>query len=129
MEKYINFDEINQTLYNYRNKKIHLREVLEYFQVEFFHNWVYSRCSDKLTDIVSVEEASIYCLLNYRDELTPLLSYPELADWKQLCDYVETLYSKNHPRFVSEIPNEELYRVSKIDWDTYDQTLRGVLVG
>jgi hypothetical protein len=128
-ETYINFDDMNKILSDYRAKKIHLKEVLEYFQVEFFYNWVYDKCSDDLIDLVTAEEASIYCLFNYRDQLTPLLTYPELAAWKQLCNYVEVLYYKDHPRYVAEIPDEELYRVSNIDWDTYDQTLRGVPVG
>jgi len=80
---------INNMLTKYRYKKLHLKELLEFFQAKHFYNWVYDECSDALTEIVTVEEASIYCLLNYRDEFTPLLTYPELAAWKQLCHYVE----------------------------------------
>jgi hypothetical protein len=130
-ETYMNLDDINNILSDYRAKKIHLKEVLEYFQVEFFHNWVYSNCTDALTEIVTVEEASIYCLLNYRDQLTPLLTYPELAAWKQLSDYVEVLYRKDRYSYESyggEIPDEEMFRVSNINWDTYDLWIRPIHV-
>ncbi len=130
-ETYMNLDDIDKILSDYRAKKIHLKEVLEYFQVEFFHNWIYSECSDDLIKMVTVEEASIYCLLNYRDQLTPLLTYPELAVWKQLNDYVEVLYHKdkyNHETCNFEIPDEEMFRVSNIDWDTYDLHLRPIPV-
>jgi len=132
-ETYMNLDEIDQILSDYRAKKIHLKEVLEFFQVEFFHNWVYNECTDELTEIVTVEEASIYCLLNYRDQLTPLLTYPELAKWKQLCDYVEILFHKdkyNRRLTVADVGfnDEEIWRVSNINWDTYDQYLRPVIV-
>lgn len=128
-ETYMNLDEIDQILSDYRAKKLHLKEVLEFFQVEFFHNWVYSNCTDELTEIVTVEEASIYCLLNYRDQLTPLLTYPELAKWKQLCDYVEVLYNKNRRSLRNSDSfgfNDELFRVSNINWDTYDLWIRPV---
>ena len=132
-ETYINFDDMNKILSDYRAKKIHLKEVLEYFQVEFFYNWVYDKCSDDLIDLVTAEEASIYCLFNYRDQLTPLLTYPELAAWKQLCNYVEVLYYKdkyNHKLTVVNVGfnDDELWRVSNINWDTYDQQLRPVRI-
>lgn len=79
---------INNMLTKYRYKEIQLKELLDFFQAKYFYNWVYHECSDLLTTVVTEQEASIYCLLTYRDEFISLLVYPELAEWKRLCHYV-----------------------------------------
>jgi hypothetical protein len=121
---------INTVLTKYRYKKIHLKELLEFFQAEYFYNWVYANCSEELTKLITEEEASIYCLLIFRDHFTSLLTYPELADWKQLCDYVETLYNRDRCYKICNpaVINYEACKVSKINWETYSFCLRSAVV-
>ena len=119
---------INNMLTKYRYKKIHLKELLEFFQAKYFYNWVYADCSPTLTEVVTEQEASIYCLLMYGNYFTPLLTYPELAAWKQLCHYVEFLYMKDcQSNFAYDRPLVDRLdyiskydKVSDIDWITYD---------
>ena len=117
--------EMDQVLTKYRNKQITLKELLGYFQVEWFCNYAYVEGSDEFVEVVTEEECSIHSLLSGYTGLSNLLKYSELAKWRQLCGYVEVLHKKDLQNQCKFSPSELIrHKVSEINWDEYHKMLR-----
>ena len=113
--------EINKTLTNFISKKISLKELLEYFQIEYFLDYGYTICSYYFTTRVTMEESSINSLFGpYQN----ILKYPALRKWKELCDKVDFWYNLDRRGCTLFPINYIRHKVSEIDWSMYEFHLR-----
>ena len=116
--------EINTVLNKYRNKRISLKELLEYFQVEYFLDYGYTTCSDFFITRVTLEESSIHSLLSRYQEL---LKYKRLHIWRRLYNYVDFWYNVDRCGTIFPV-NLIRHKVSEIDWSLYELHLRPIRI-